>query len=148
MIPVAFAAERGGRVARLDSGYTDAGEPLELLLECAPVAPAGAGGDCLFDRLRVVFTWSAEVSLTVTPVLDGVAIEESAHQIDLTASTDRQSQVFELILRRKEASVHTYGLRGTWFAVRIAGTVLSMGDMIIDPLTLEYEILSPTQEQS
>jgi hypothetical protein len=148
MIPVAFSAERGNRIVRLDSGFTDAGSSLTFSLESAPLAPAGVEGDCLFDRLRLVLTWSAGATLTVTPLLDGVVISESAHQIVLPPFANRQSEAFELILRRKGSSVHTYGLRGTWFAVRLEGTVSSVGDMIVDPSTLEYEVLTPTQEQS
>lgn len=152
MIPLPYAAEAGGnRIVQLDTGHQDAGEPLEFVVESAAVAPAGVSGDCAFDRLRIVLTWSAACSLTVTPVLDGVELVESAHGIVLAAGATpaaRQSKSYELVLRRVSASGSTYALRGTWLAVRIEGTVESAGDVILDPSVLEYEVLTPTQERA
>lgn len=147
MIPVAFAAEAGNRIVQLDTGYQDAGEAVPILLESAAVAPGGITGDCAFDRVRLTLTWSAAATLTVTPILDGVALAASAHTLTLAASAARQSEVFELVFRRAATSGSTYALRGTWLAVRIEGERSTAGDLIVDPAVLEYEVLSPTQEQ-
>jgi hypothetical protein len=71
-------------------------------------------------------------------------VPEAAHTIRLEASDDRVSRVFELILRHRAASGSTHALRKTWFALRIEG-VAAPGDLIIDPASLEVEVLTPTQ---
>lgn len=145
MIPVAYAAA-GNRIVRLDCGHQDAGEPINFSIESAAVAPAGVDGDCAFDRLRQVLTGTAAATITITPLIDGVPVPEAAHTIQLEATEDRASRVFELILRRHAASGSTYGLRKTWFAIRIEGTAVP-GDLIIDPASLEVEVLTPTHRR-
>lgn len=146
MIPVPFAAEHGNRIVRLDSGHQDAGAPVPFLIESAAVAPAGAEGDCAFDRLRLVLTWTAAAAVTVTPILDGAPLPASAHTVELQSATERRSRVYELVLRRRSVSGHSYALRGTWLAVRIEGTA-GDGDLIVDPSVIEFEVLTPTQQR-
>lgn len=146
MIPVAFAAERGNRIVRLDAGHEDAGSDIDFMVETAAVAPAGVSGSCAFDRVRLVVTWSAEVTLTITPVLDGVELDES-HVLALDAGSERQTKVYELVLRRVSSRGSTYDVRGTWLALRIEGTVASDGDVIVEPAVLEFDVLTPNQNR-
>lgn len=143
MIPRAFAAGDGDTILRLDTGHEDAGEPIAFRVETAAIAPAGVEGDCAFDRVRLTITWTAPVTLTVTPILDGTPITESTHTIALASSASRVSKVFELVLRRVSARNIAYALRGTWLSLRIQGTAAA-GDLIIDPAMVEFEVLSPT----
>lgn len=150
MIPHAFAAEaNGGRILRLDAGHEDAGAPVAFRATSAAVAPAGVEGDCLFDRLRLVVTWSADATLTVTPLLDGRPVHEAMHMIVLerAGAGVQSSQAYELVFRRSSASGRVYGLRGTWFALRIEGTQDSEGEVFIEPSSLTYEVYTPTQER-
>lgn len=147
MIPVAYTAEAGNRILRVGVGHEDAGVPLAFRVLTAAVAPAGASGDCAFDRIRLAVTWSADAVVTVTPVLDGEPIAES-HVLTLPAGEQRRSKVYELVLRRVSPRGSTYAVRGTWLALLIEGVVESAGDVIFDPATLEYEVLTPTQERT
>lgn len=147
MIPQAFAAERGNRIVRLDSGHDDAGAPIAFEVESAAVAPAGVGGDCDFDRVRLVVTSSAPATLSITPVLDGEALDGSRHTITLPAAPREQTRVYELVLRRVSSSGRTYGVRGTWLSLRIAGTLSGGGRISIEPAQVDFDVLSPTQER-
>lgn len=146
MIPRSFAVEAGPRILQLDTGHQDAGADIDLRVTTGAVAPAGPSGDCAFDRVRLSLTWTAAVTLTITPILDGEDLDET-HILALDAQAARASKVYELVLRRVSTSGRSYGVRGTWLALRIEGTMAD-GDLFIDPAVLEYEVLTPSQTRS
>lgn len=145
MIPVAYTAEAGPRLLRVGAGHEDLGEPVEFHVESAAVAPAGVSGDCDFDRVRLVVTWSGSATLIVTSVLDGEPLKET-HVLALPHAERRRSEPYELVLRRASTAGSSYSVRGTWFALRIEGH--AAGPLFVEPSTLEYEVLTPTQGRS
>lgn len=143
-IPRLFLGELGGnRLLEADDGFQDAGAAIPVVLESDPVAPAGPGGEAIFPVLYLVFTATMAVTVTVTPFVDGVALE--TQDIVLASQTARTRTHHELGLSvpHLESGVEVLRVapRGTWFAVRLSTPSLAAGDLILDGVSLEHEVV-------
>jgi hypothetical protein len=152
IIPRLFFGESGGNgLLQVDDGFTDDGVAIVLVAETVPAAPAGVGGDARFIALYFVVTHTMAVTLRVTPVLDGVAIDAEAKDIVLAAETDRVSVPVKVplsigALRADLTEWGRFGMRGTWFAARITTpNGLAAGGLIVDGFELEHEVLRETK---
>ena len=117
-----------------------------------PLAPGGgASMDCIFDRLYLTLTWSMDVILRMTPILDGVALGRIGldHHPDPSRHPgERRSEVFEQVMRRTSTGAvpYKYALRGRWFALQVeVDGLMTPGDLIVDQAVLEYDPVRPTQ---
>jgi hypothetical protein len=144
VIPRAFLGERDGPgIYELDRGHSDDGAAIEVRAESRPLGPAGPDGDCSFDRLYLMVTWSMAATLRVTPLLDEEPLPW--FDLELTGGAARKTAIFERELAM-EKDGYMAALRGTWFAVRIE-TVgsLGAGDLILDGAQLDFTILEPSK---
>jgi hypothetical protein len=150
MIPRAFAGSAtDGGIYELDVGHMDHESVITVRAETNALAPGGSSADHSFDWLRVSLTHTMPVSVTVTPVVDGLPLTVAAFTVNLPAETKRKSKVFERPIRvphmRDGVATRTYSPRGTWLSVRLEATVTSPGDLIFDGVDVEYEVLTPTK---
>lgn len=135
------------------SGYNDdTSSEYDLFAKSVPVAPAGTGGECMFTVLYLTTVhYTADVSVHVTPVVDGVALDRK--RIDLTgvanSKGERKTHEVGLYLAYTVASVEQlrYAPRGTWFQA-IVETRYGAGDpagslarVVVESVELEYEVL-------
>lgn len=143
-IPRLFLGELGGnRLLQADVGFQDAALAVPIRAETVPAAPAGVGGEAIFSALYLVFTATMVVTVDVTPIVDGVELE--TQQITLAGEVERETTHHELGL--SIPLVHNlierarFAPRGTWFSVRIDVPAIADGDLIIDGVGLEHEIV-------
>jgi hypothetical protein len=83
------------------------------------------------------------VQLQVIPIVDGEPID-AEFTIDLPEEDERRSVVYERAIRVDDG-VRTYAPRGTWLSVRFLMSELAAGDLIIDGVSVDYDILTPTK---
>ncbi|HEX5521088.1 MAG TPA: hypothetical protein VFX29_05300, partial [Longimicrobiaceae bacterium] len=127
-----------GTLFDFDNGHTDHGEPIRVALQFDPLVPAGAGGEAIFPCAYLTVTSSMEVTLTVTPILDGVAREAERQTIQVPGGTRRTTHHYEIPLYLA-AAFGRFALRGTRLAVRIESPGIAPGDLIFDSVELEHE---------
>lgn len=151
MEPILVLGQRAGaKLLRADKGFTDDGTAIVVLAETEPVAPAGVTRDCLFDSVYLTVTWTMGVTLRLTPILDGELMSEEAVDLNLeeqfAGDTEgkRRFQPFVMRLNQDafegERLVGREGMRGTWFALRIASVGgIARGTLIVDGVSLEYD---------
>lgn len=127
----------------------DDSSPVQMRGETDAVAPAGVGGECTFDKVTLTFTHSMAVTLRITPILDGEPLTSEARNVTLPAWPARKSTAIEFVLSRgfmeNGVEVLRYALRGCWFAVRIDSGPLGAGDLLIEPGTLEYTVVTESR---
>lgn len=140
----AFIGQRAAaNLLALDRGSSDAGTPIRVRGETAAVAVAGAGGEAIFPTLYLTLTHSMVATLRVTPLLDGVPLPVIL--LSVYAAPRRVSTVHELSLMQSFEGLLTYAPRGTWIAVRIEVDPLTEGDLIVDSVEVEYEIVQESK---
>lgn len=110
------------------------------------VAPAGAGGECIFTSLYVTTIHKGAVKLKVTPIVDGTSLESST--IALTVKTARTTTVHEIGVsipyKVGGVEVSRYAARGTWFQTQvetIADDDESLDYLRVDAVELEHEVV-------
>ncbi len=143
-VPRLFLGESGGnRLLKADDGFQDAGVNISIRAETVPVAPAGAGGEAIFTSVYLVLTATMAVTVQITPIVDEVPLE--TQDIVLSAQTERKRthHEFGLSIPYIHNSVERarFAPRGTWFQVRIVVPAIAAGDLIIEGVALEYEIV-------
>lgn len=151
-IPRLFLGELGGnRLLQADDGFRDAGLAIAVRLESELQAPAGPGGEAIFPALYLVFTATMAASIQVTPIVwsvengEVVRTELETQSIVLAAEPERRTTHHELGL--SIPLVHNlieqgrFAPRGTWFAVRLDVAALAAGDLILDGVSVEYEVV-------
>ena len=152
MEPRLFFGQGGGNnLYRSDDGAaTDGGAAFDIRATTNRVAPGGAGGEAMFAVLWLALTYSMAVTLRVTPLLDGVALE--SQDIALAAKSERTTQRWKLGLSvplkdGMGVEVGRFAARGVWFQAR-AETVggLGGGDLIVEGVELEHEVLRASQK--
>jgi hypothetical protein len=142
--PRLFLGQSGGNaLLKADDGYQDAGNPIAVRLETAPVSPAGPGGEAIFTALFLTFTNTMAATVSVTPIVDGT--ELASQTITLPARTERTTTRHELGL----SIPYTEGgqellrtaPRGAWLQVRLSVAAIGPGDLIFDGVSVEYEVV-------
>ncbi len=144
---------------RVGKGYTDDGEPYEMLARSRSLAPAGPGGECIFTLLYLTtLHYTDDVSVWITPIVDQVA--QPTQRLDLTGVLDsvgeRQTHEIGLAVPYLVGGVERlrFAPRGTWFDVQIetkygaaeVGAAPVASKQIIESVELEYEIVRESME--
>lgn len=147
-----FLGERGGaRLLHGDDGATDDGGAITARGETVPAGP-GVGGEAIFTALILGTTSTALATLAVTPIVSGTSpdgtsfeTELETQQIYLQSSPQRMSAQHKLGLT---APVTLAGVevgrtapRGTWFRARIVATIQDDGELILEGLGVEMEVV-------
>jgi hypothetical protein len=148
MIPRAFAGSAtGGQIYMLDEGMDDAGVPIPLRAQTNAMAPGGITANHSFDWLRVTFTNTMEAVVLVTPVVDEARVDNAAFSVELPSYATRTSTVWEGLIRATVTAPggvpRTYAPQGTWLSVLFEVLTLSGGDLIIDSVEVDCDILTP-----
>lgn len=144
-----FMAGAGG-VWRGSQGVDDAGEDLPVHAQTVEVAPAGIGGECLFQNIYLGITRfnALDWDIDVTAILDGVALEPET--ITLTGVIAPVTEVLEISLAQpyKIGGVEQsrYHPRGAWLAILIEATTAPDKEVIFEGPELEHEILTESLE--
>lgn len=141
----------GDRILRALSGGTDAGERIDMLIQPAPIAQAGAGGECLYRRLFIPITHTMGGDLLVTPIVDGVDLV--TRTVALEASVARTYRMLEVSIAVPfsdgATEVGKVGARGTWFSFRIEKEGVSNdaadpavpGELIVNEVEVEFDVV-------
>lgn len=117
------------------------------------VAPAGAGGECIFTVLYLTTThFDVNVSLFITPYVDGVALTRQRLNLVGVPGTDGETKVNEigLSLPHLVSAVERlrYAPRGTWFHVLVEtdAAIVALGQCIVSEVEVEHEIVRESKE--
>lgn len=135
--------------------YTDDDDaPYELLAQSVPVVPAGPGGECAFPLLYLsTIHYSGDVSLWITPVVDGV--DGETQRLDLigvpNSKGERVTTEIDLSIPYVVDGVEQsrYHLRGAQFQARVetkyadaeVGAASTAAKTVVESVELEYEVL-------
>jgi hypothetical protein len=109
------------------------------------IAPAGAGGECIFTNVYLAATYSTIAALNVVPIVDGQpfpAISVPMIGDGATEKTERFEVGLAHALTEWTSSFSLHALRGTWIQFEI--TMLDAygcGWLELDGLELEYEVV-------
>jgi hypothetical protein len=146
-----YLGEEGANgVYRFDAGYEDAATPVEAIVVPNWVAPGGIAADVLFSTLYLTLTWSTQVTVRVTPMLNGRRLDAEAVELELLPNDPPVTRTFEIQLSEavldNDIEVTRTGLRGTWFTfeIRTVG-LLGCADLFFEGAELEYTVLRETQ---
>jgi hypothetical protein len=129
-----------------NQGRTDHGTTIEHRITTRPMAPAGAGGEAIFPAARIVVTHDVAFTLTVTPMIDGVAIAAAARSLTFPAPADRQTSILEIGLGYTSQMpsgrvIGKFFPKGTWGQLQIELSNVGAGVVDIEPPELEYEVV-------
>lgn len=142
--PKLFVGTRGTNgLLEADRGYKDRTVAYALSAKTNRYAPAGAGGECIFTSLYAVVTFSASVTVSFTPYIDGVALETQTISFVQNALVTRQTVSRELALSVPilVAAVERGRVtpRGTWCQVEVSSD--DSVQVIIEGIEIEYEVV-------
>lgn len=117
------------------------------------VAPAGAGGECIFTTLFLTTThYDVNVSLFITPFVDGVALARQRLNLVGVVASDGETKVNEIGLSLPYAPGGVEKIRtmprGTWFQVLIEtdAAIVALGACIVSEVEVEYEVVRESKE--
>lgn len=135
------------------AAYTDDSVAYNASGKSNKVAPAGAGGECIFTVLYLTTThFDVNVSLWITPLVDGVALTKQRLNLVGVPGTDGETQVHEigLSIAHLASAVERlrYAPRGTWFQVLVEtdAAVVGLGACIVSEVEVEHEIVRESKE--
>ena len=129
---ILFWSVPGGQVLRAGAGRTDAGAPIVARIQPRPLA-VGIGREASWGPLWLVVRHSMACRLTVTPILDGVALEDIAVTHELAAPPAPRDVPLKVHLSRPDDPAQPWSrqaLRGVWFSVRVELEALEDGDVL------------------
>jgi hypothetical protein len=144
-----FMAGEGG-VWKGSEGIDDAGADIPVLAQTVEVAPAGVGGECLFQNIYLGVTRfnAQDWDIVVTGVLDGVDLESTT--ITLEGVVAPVTEVLEISLAQPyevgAVEQSRYHPRGAWLAIRIDAAEGPDAEVIFEGPSLEYEVLTESLE--
>lgn len=139
-----FGDKAGNSLLLFGEDYQDEGTRIDALAEYNTVAPAGAGGECLFRNFYVTVTALTAASITVTPKVDGKAYEAITITPD---GNEPYTERFEIPITQDydpgAGAVSRAGVRGTWCTAEISAfdSEGTGWDVEIEGCELEYELL-------
>lgn len=121
-----------GRLLRAGEGRTDAGAPIVARIQPRALA-VGIGREASWGPLWLVVRHSMACRLTVTPILDGVALEDLAVTHELAAPPAPRDVPLKVHLSQPDDPDQPWSrqaLRGVWFSVRVELEALDDGDVL------------------
>lgn len=140
-------------LARGGLGTTDVGQAIGFRARTRSYAPAGIGGEviCTNVYLSMQRANTADLSLTVTPIVDGV--EKDAIALVLEATDEPVREVHELGLAQLYPSAAdpqiAVALRGCWFQLEVrASDAGAAGRLVIEGVELEFETVTEGKQAS
>lgn len=141
-IPRLFIGGGSGALYAPDpASVTDDGATVDLVATPNPSAPAGPSGECVFPLAYLTTRAFADDTITVTPIVDGVAL--TPHEIDVTGSPEGTIEVHEIDLAEPYPSAENELIRqaprGSRIELAFASTV--MGAVEISVAEIEYEVV-------
>lgn len=153
---VLYLGERaGGGIFETEQGSQDDGSNFTHLVESAPVAPRGVGGECVFTNLYIQLTRrnTSAVTLLVTPIVDEVAQEQRTLTLAGVSADTRLRESIEVSLFQKftldSLERETYVPRGTWFQVQLEIVDSDAPDLVtLDGVELEVEPVRESEEHA
>ncbi|MGH3428474.1 MAG: hypothetical protein ACRDQZ_13055 [Mycobacteriales bacterium] len=145
-----FGARSGGLLVEAGIGFDDAGAAYSFRAKTSKLAPAGAGGECIFTSLYLSVVHFAPVAFRVTPIVDEVA--EITQEVTLAGlsplggpftEAQRLVEPIEVGLSRPYLvggveRLRTYP-RGIWFEVLVEATASTF--FRIDAVEVEHQIV-------
>lgn len=145
-----FLAGVGGELHRGAQGSDDAGTDIAVYLQTNEIAPAGIGGECLFQSVKVALTRfnAVDWDLTVIPVVDGTAL--AGQTITLSGVASPVTELLDLTLSQAYlvggVEVSRYIPRGAWIAIRFTSTDAPDREVTLEGVEVEYEVLTESLE--
>ena len=122
-----------------------AGADIIVLSVSDPVAPAGASGECMFKNVYLTVTNTMAITLTLTPVIDFVLQTTEAVDVVLSAEAARTTRRFEIGMSLPyNSDAFRSAMRGAWFQLQIQSDELAAGDLILEQIELEFEVVRET----
>lgn len=127
-------------------GTDDAGAAIPVRLQTNDMAPAGAGGECIFTDVYLAVTRrnTSDWTFTLTPIVDGVALEGT--DVTLLGAADPLTEVVAISLAQPflvgATEVSRYEPRGAWIALRITAASAPDDEVIFAGPELEYDVLA------
>ena len=151
-----------GALLRYGDSATDNGLPILFSARTAEIALAGMAGKVSFDRIFVGVTFTHPFKIQLRPITDGKTIVTEYAFIQVTAADfanpvmelterERATHLFEVTLSepyiRGEDELSRHALMGTYFQVEVeqVDPLAEIGDLIIESIELEYEVLVESQ---
>lgn len=135
------------------AAYTDDSTAYNASGKTNKVAPAGAGGECIFTVLYLTTThFDVNVSLWITPYVDGVALTKQRLNLVGVPGSDGETKVNEigLSVAHSVSAVERlrYAPRGTWFQVLVEtdAAIVGLGACIVSEVEVEYEVVRESKE--
>lgn len=149
-VPFFFGA--GARVARYGTVQDDLGSAIEGFVQPNFVAPEGVGAEYVFTNLYLYLSrWNESLlTLSLTPLVDGDPSTEQTFDLEGVATSPTR-EVIELGLLEPYDSGGSerlrYAPRGTWFSFQLKTVgALPDGDVVLEGVSLEYEVVRETEE--
>ena len=145
-----FLAGIGGELHRGDQGSDDAGTDIAVYLQTNDLAPAGVGGECLFQSVKVAVTRfnAVDWDLTVIPVVDGIAL--AGQTITLEGVANPVTKLLDVPLSQPYlvggVEVSRYVPRGAWIAIRFTSDDAPDQEVTLEGVEVEYEVLTESLE--
>lgn len=145
-----YFAGNGSGIYKGAQGTDDAGSDVLVRFRTNEIAPAGVGGEAMFEDVELAVTRfnAVDWTFTATPVVDGVELEGQ----DITLA-GVGSPVTELVPIDFSQPYMVGGVersryypRGAWFALLITATAAPDKDVIIEGMELEYDIVEESVE--
>lgn len=144
-----FLAGQGG-VWRGAQGIDDAGADMPVHAKTVEVAPAGIGGECLFQNIYLGLTRfnALDWDIDVTGILDGVALETETITLEGVAAPVTEVLEISLAQPYKIDGVEQsrYHPRGAWLAILVEAAEGPDKEVIFEGPELEYEVLTESLE--
>jgi hypothetical protein len=147
--PILYVGSRTDKVLKAGVGYDDDGVAYTALARSERLAPAGAGGECIFTMLYLTTRhYTSSVSINVTPIVDNVTLATQTIALTGAASTTGNRQTHELVLSLPYVRASVEQLRtaprGTWIELLIESSGTS-AKQIVESAEIEYEVVRETQ---
>ncbi len=149
-----FGTRSTNALLEVGRGFLDRAIAYDLYAKTDPWRPAGLDGESIFPSLYAVVSFTASVTLYLTPYVDGVALETKTISLVQNGSATRQTRAFELGLSVPVAHLGTtrarVAPRGTVFQVlaetRHVLNATTPTQVIIEGLSAEYEVVRESMQ--
>lgn len=148
-----FGASQGNHLEKFGEIHTEEGGPVEGTIQPNPVAPAGPDGECIFRNVYLTIGYGTDVTLVLTPILDGTEITDLQRTVTLTTASNvekREEKEIPLLAPQPDAAgeVSRQALRGTWitFKLTVKDTAGKGPPVFLEGAVLEGEVVRESTE--